>query len=80
MLLPVPRTTAICRALIVFLTTAFLAQPAFAYVGPGAGLTAIGTMVAVLAALILALVGFIWYPLKRLMRRKRPADQIDGSK
>lgn len=47
-----------------------MANPAYAYVGPGAGLTAIGTMVAVIAALILAVVGFVWYPLKRILRKK----------
>ncbi len=41
-----------------------------AYVGPGAGLTAIGSVLALLAAVVLAIVGFIWYPLKRLFKRK----------
>ncbi|WP_424932669.1 hypothetical protein [Amaricoccus macauensis] len=44
-----------------------------AYVGPGAGLTAIGSVLALVAALGLALVGFVWYPLKRLLRRKNSA-------
>lgn len=51
-----------------------LPMAAQAYVGPGAGLTAIGTMVALIAALILAVVGFVWYPIKRLVRAgKGPA-------
>jgi len=49
------------------------AAPAHAYVGPGAGLTAIGTVVAVIGAILLALVGFVWYPIKRMMRRKAAA-------
>ena len=52
-----------------------LPMAAQAYVGPGAGLTAIGTMIALIAALVLALVGFVWYPLRRMMRaRKAKAD------
>lgn len=47
-----------------------------AYVGPGAGLTAIGTMIALIAALVLALIGFVWYPLKRMMRAKRPEADV----
>ena len=43
-------------------------DPASAYVGPGAGITAIGAAVAVVAGVVLGLIGFIWYPLKRLMR------------
>ncbi|HEX5454337.1 MAG TPA: hypothetical protein VFX06_11135 [Stellaceae bacterium] len=48
-----------------------------AYMGPGAGLSAIGSLLSVVAALLFAIVGFIWYPVKRLLRRGRPA--IGGS-
>lgn len=41
---------------------------ALAYVGPGASLTAIGVLIALVAAVVLAVVGFVWYPLKRLLR------------
>ncbi|MBK7726929.1 MAG: hypothetical protein IPJ33_00010 [Gammaproteobacteria bacterium] len=47
---------------------------AFAYVGPGAGLSAIGSILALIAAFFLALVGFIWYPLKRLLRKGKKQD------
>lgn len=58
------------RLLLPALALACLsATPAAAYVGPGVGLTAIGTMVAVIAVLVLAVVGFVWYPLKRMMRK-----------
>lgn len=49
------------------------ATPAFAYVGPGAGLTAMGTTLAVLLVILLAVIGFIWYPLKRIIRKRRTA-------
>ena len=38
----------------------------FKYVGPGSGLAAMGTPLAVVLALVLAIVGFVWYPVKRL--------------
>lgn len=41
-----------------------------AYAGPGSGLTVIGAAVAFIGALFLAIVGFIWYPIKRLLRRR----------
>ena len=44
-----------------------------AYVGPGAGLSAIGSLVSVVAAVLLAIAGFIWYPNKRLLRCIRRA-------
>ena len=39
-----------------------------AYVGPGAGLSAIGAFLALVAGVFVAIVGFIWYPIKRLIR------------
>ncbi|MCB9994673.1 MAG: hypothetical protein H6873_13580 [Hyphomicrobiaceae bacterium] len=50
-------------------------EPAFAYIGPGAGLSAIGTLLAIVAAAVMAVAGFIWYPLKRLIRGKPAAPQ-----
>jgi Flp pilus assembly protein TadB len=60
-------------ALVAFLLAAFSAAPALAYVGPGAGLTALGSLVAVIAVAVLAVIGFLWYPLKRVMRRRKEA-------
>ncbi|MDP0930301.1 hypothetical protein Q0601_24280 [Paracoccus onubensis] len=60
---------------LVLLFATLNAAPALAYVGPGAGLTAIGTMIAVIAVVILALVGFVWYPLKRLLRKKPTSEE-----
>jgi hypothetical protein len=41
---------------------------AHAYIGPGAGLAAIGTLIALIAAVIFTIVGFVWYPIKRLLK------------
>lgn len=56
--------------------SASMTLPALAYVGPGAGLSAIGTLLAIVFAALLAVVGFVWYPLKRLLGlSKKPAAQ-----
>ena len=60
---------AVVPATLGMLTT----SAAQAYVGPGAGLTAIGAVLAVIAAVFLAIVGFIWYPVRRHMRNRRAA-------
>ncbi len=44
-------------------------QPAMAYVGPGAGLSAIGSILAFLGVVFLIIVGFFWYPFKRMIAR-----------
>jgi hypothetical protein len=46
---------------------------AHAYIGPGAGISAIGAALALLAAVFFAIVGFVWYPVKRLMRKRKAA-------
>lgn len=49
---------------------------ALAYVGPGAGLSAIGSLLALIAALAVAVFGFLWFPIRsyRRKRRRRSAE------
>jgi len=49
-------------------------QMALGYAGPGAGISAIGTLLSIVSALFLALIGFVWYPVKRLLRRFKRGD------
>jgi membrane protein implicated in regulation of membrane protease activity len=57
---------------VLLLAAVLSPAPAFAYIGPGAGISAVGSLVALVGALFLAVVGLIWYPLKRVMRRRKP--------
>jgi len=41
-----------------------------AYVGPGAGITAIGSLLALIAGVLFAIIGFVWFPIKRMRRRR----------
>lgn len=64
------------RVLLVLVLT--LAGPGWAeaYIGPGAGISAIGTVIALLGAILLAIVGFVWYPIKRLLSKfKKKSDR-----
>ena len=56
-----------------------LGQPAiaFAYVGPGAGLSIIGSLLAFIAAIVVGIFGFLWFPIRRFLRkRKQAAEQV----
>lgn len=58
----------------LFLAAVFAAAfttPAFAYIGPGGGLSALGALLALIAGLAIAFFGFLWYPLRRMRRRRR---------
>ncbi len=59
---------------VILMTVADLSH---AYVGPGAGLSAIGSVLAFIGAIFLLIVGFLWYPIKRLIKRKPPAGPED---
>lgn len=67
----------IVLAVAVILTAATLAEPAFAYVGPGAGLSLLGALWGLLLAL-LAAVGFVLgWPVRRWLSRRRAAAASD---
>jgi hypothetical protein len=57
-------------ALLVFAAST---GDALAYVGPGVGLGIIGAIFGTILAVLLAIVGVIWYPVKRLLRRTKAA-------
>ena len=57
-----------------------LARSAHAYVGPGAGISAVGTLVALIGAVLLGIVGFVWYPMKRLLAKGRKAETAKDSR
>ena len=59
-------------AAFVFLCA--LSPLANAYIGPGAGLSAIGSVLAFIGACLLVIVGFVWYPVKRLLNRNKTSE------
>lgn len=66
----------------VFLVTLLLflsPSPAHAYLGPGAGLSALGSVIALCVALFAAIVGFFWYPVKRLLGRTKTRSKATHS-
>ncbi len=60
------------------LLLALTAAPAFAYVGPGAGLSLLGALWGLLVAILLALGFIILWPLRRWRRRRRAGGLPPG--
>ncbi len=68
------------RIAVIILIIITLTSNAAAYIGPGTGLSAIGSLLALLVGVIVAIVGFLWYPLKRIFGKKsQEPDQIQDN-
>lgn len=63
----------------IFVILILLAIPSYseAYVGPGLGLGVIGAVIGVIAAVFLAFVGMLWYPIKRFILRNGSQSNQD---
>ena len=61
--------------------SALFANPAYAYLGPGAGLGAFAFLAALAVGVLLLFVGLIYFPVKRMIKNRRNAtlDNDAGS-
>lgn len=55
--------------LVVLLAT--MAQPAAAYIGPGAGITMLGALWGVIVAIALAFGAILFWPIRIMLRRRK---------
>ncbi len=62
---------------IVLVSLLFATAAAHAYVGPGLGLGVIGAILGALLAVVMSIAGVVWYPIKRLLKKKGPAGAAD---
>jgi hypothetical protein len=66
-------SAAACISLIALATPV----AALAYVGPGLGMGAIAAFFGAVLAVLLAIVGVVWYPIKRLFGKRKSAEPLD---
>lgn len=57
--------------LVVFIVAMLAASPALAYLGPGAGLGMLGSLFAVIGAVLLAIFGLLILPVRMIMKKRR---------
>jgi len=60
---------------IILLILTLASTSAHAYVGPGLGLGVLGALFGLILTVLLAIFGVFWYPIKRLVKKKRNAKQ-----
>ena len=56
---------------ILFLSLFLISLPSYAYIGPGMGGGVIAAIVGFFAAILLALWGILYYPIKRALKNRR---------
>ena len=57
--------------IIALLLLALIASPATAYVGPGAGISVLGSLLGILATIFVAIGAILFWPIRKLMRRRK---------
>jgi membrane protein implicated in regulation of membrane protease activity len=76
--LPTRRNSVVGLAALA--ATALAASPASAYIGPGAGISMLGALWAVIAGIVLAIAGLLIWPIRALLRRRKgPAETASTS-
>tara|TARA_Y100001958_G_C21051612_1_gene417569 strand:+ start:542 stop:760 length:219 start_codon:yes stop_codon:yes gene_type:complete len=58
----------------------FIAFPAFGYLGPGLGGGVIAATMGIIVAIFAALFGLIWFPLKRLLKKRKEKKYQENNK
>ena len=54
----------------------FYALPAFAYIGPGAGISFLGSIVSTLVVIVLAIGAILFWPIRYMWRRMRRQKNV----
>lgn len=55
-----------------------MALTMLAYLGPGGVLSTIGSLLALVGAVVLGIFGFVWYPMKRWLRSRKARQERDA--
>ena len=59
--------------LIITILLLLASASTVAYVGPGAGISVLGSLLGILATIVLALVAIVMWPIRKMMKRKKAA-------
>ncbi len=60
--------------IIICLVLTVLSKPVYAYIGPGLGAGALLSVAALVLGFVLLFFALIWFPLKRMLRKRRQTE------
>jgi hypothetical protein len=64
------------KTLIIFVSLV-LCAPAFAYIGPGAGISVLGSLLGILSTIVLAIGAILFWPIRKLIKRRKSATTAE---
>jgi hypothetical protein len=67
----------LCGVALLLLTGVFAPAPAFAYGGPGLGAGAVAVTLGVLGSILTGILGVIYYPIKRMIKKLKKGRRLD---
>jgi hypothetical protein len=67
----------LCGVAVLLLTGLVAPAPAFAYGGPGLGAGAIAVTLGVLGSILTGILGVIYYPIKRMIKKFKKGRRLD---
>lgn len=65
-------------AIVLFLFALVRPDAALAYLGPGAGLGMVGTLISVVVAILVAILGVVLYPIRLLRKMRKNKKESEG--
>jgi protein-S-isoprenylcysteine O-methyltransferase Ste14 len=65
--------------ILVILLLALLSGSLEAYVGPGAGISVLGSLLGILATLFVAIGAILFWPVRKLMKRRKAASKAENT-
>jgi preprotein translocase subunit SecF len=60
------------RALLISMT---LVTPSVAYIGPGAGISVLGSVLGILATIFVAIGAIVFWPIRKFLKRRKAARE-----
>ena len=64
------------KLILAFCLFLFITSPSYAYLGPGFGGGMIAATIGIIVAIFAAIFGLIWFPLKRLFKKKKEKNNL----
>lgn len=61
--------------ILVLFVTLLTAGPVFAYIGPGAGISVLGSLLGILGTIVVAIGAILFWPIRKMLKRRKAAAE-----